>query len=319
MPKYTIVTPLYNSFNLMDRYLKSFEEQTYKNFEIIIVDDCSTDDAYFKVKEYAENSQLKISVYQTEKNAGPGNARNIGMDAAKGEWLTFVDNDDWVDNCLIEKVNNVITGNDVNCVLYDYITTDGKKKNICSSMYLGNQGIVSVNECIKNIRNHSVCKFYKSECIRNVKYPELRRCEDVAFVCQAIDACQKIYYLKEPMYYYLQRSSSLSNNKKLDESDMINAFTILEEKLGDKYPEELKEKSISDLLYGVLLMMCKSGKSRHEIKNFIIKYEKKYPNWFNKDKIKKMGKAKYVFLIFANIKEIWILKILAKIHGKLVG
>ncbi|MGU8934808.1 glycosyltransferase [Clostridium perfringens] len=317
--KYSIITPMYNSFNCMKRFFEAFENQTMKNFEIIIVDDCSNDGSYEKLLEFIKTIKLNIKVLKTVENNGPGNARNMGIKAAKGEWITFVDNDDWVDECLLEKVNDVIIQNDVNCVIYDYIATDGKKNKTCSSMYLGNQGIVSVNECIKNIRNHSVCKFYKSECIRNMKYPELRRCEDVAFVCQAIDACQKIYYLKEPMYYYLQRSSSLSNNKNLDESDMIKAFTILEKKLGDKYPEELKEKSISDLLYGVLLMMCKSGKSRHDIKSFIIKYEKKYPDWFNKDKIKKMGNAKYVFLIFANTKQIWILKILAKIHTKLVG
>lgn len=61
-PKYSIVTPMYNSFQLIERYFKSLEEQTLNNFEVILVDDCSTDDSYEKACEYAKKTQLKITV-----------------------------------------------------------------------------------------------------------------------------------------------------------------------------------------------------------------------------------------------------------------
>lgn len=320
MLKYSIVTPLYNSFNLMDRYFKSFEDQTYKNFEIIIVDDCSTDDSYSKVKEYAEKSQLKISVYQTEKNAGPGNARNIGMNAAKGEWITFVDNDDWVDLKLLEKIEIVSKEYEVNCIIYDYYLQKESKKIVSHSMYFGETGPVSISDCMIYARNHAVCKFYRLANCResNVRYPALKRCEDVAFSCRAIEACGKAYYLKEPLYYYFQRSSSLSNNKDLDESEMIKAFYILEKTIGKKYPEELKEKSVVDLLYSVVLMMCKAGKSNRKIREYISYYNRKYEGWENSKIINHIGKSKKIFVQLVKLRFIIGLKAISWMHTKMV-
>ena len=126
-PKYSIVTPMYNSFSLMKRYFASLCQQTYKNFEVIIIDDCSSDDSYEELCKYAEVSPLTIRVFKTEKNGGPGIARNIGMDAARGEWITFIDNDDWVDTHLFEKIEDVIRTIEVNSVIYDYYTTNGKE------------------------------------------------------------------------------------------------------------------------------------------------------------------------------------------------
>ena len=120
------------------------------------------------------------------------------------------------------------------------------------------------------------------------------------------------------MYYYLQRSASLSNNKKIDETDMIRAFGILENTLGAKYSRELKEKSVSDLLYGVLLMMCKAGKSNKEICAYIDLYEKKYPEWWQCGIIKKMGKAKALFLIAARMRSVSVMKAMAGVHDKMI-
>ena len=320
-PKYSIITPMFNSFELMGRYFESLNNQTYKNFEVIIVDDFSTDGSYEKVCAYASKSPLTISVYRAEKNMGPGNARNIGMDKARGEWITFVDNDDWIEYTLLEKINKVILENSVNCIVYDYYITNGENSRVAHSMYDCKKGKISVSKCMISVRNHTFGKFYKlTNCKeKEIYFPKLKRCEDVAFVCRAIDACGSVYYMDEPLYYYYQRSNSLSNNKQLDETDMIKAFGILEEALGEKYPVELKEKSVPDLFYGVLLMMCKSGKSNCEIKRYIEEYEKKYPNWYRCQSVKTIGKAKRLFLIAAHLRQIVVMKQLAYVHSKLIG
>lgn len=318
--EYTIITPMYNSFGMMGRYFNSLRKQTYKNFEVIIVDDCSTDGSYEKALEYANRSELNIKVFRSGKNSGPGNARNIGMDEARGEWITFVDSDDWVSINLLEKINAVIKKEDVNCIIYDCYIADGKSKRILRSMYNNEGGKILLGKCIANVRNHSVGKVYRlKKCNEaKIRYPELNRCEDVAFVCRAIDACGSVYYLKEPMYYYFQRAESLSNNSNLDEADMVKAFSILEESLGEKYPGELKEKSVPDLFYGVLLMMCKAGKSSEEIVTYIDEYEKKYPKWFECESFKNLGKTKEAFLMAAKLKMPLVMRLMAAVHSKLV-
>lgn len=320
-PKYSIITPMYNSFDLMAKYFDSLEKQTYKNFEVIIVDDCSTDNSYEEACEYAKKSSVNISVHKSKMNLGPGNARNIGMSVAHGEWVTFIDNDDWVDIDTLEKINFVLEQKNVNCVIYDYYVTNGNEKKASRSMYSAKKGMVNLNKCIADVRNHTIGKVYKLDNLKTNKifYPKQRRCEDVAFVCRAIDACGSVYYMNEPMYYYFQRSNSLSNNKSMDESDMLSAFDILQNTLGTKYPDELKNKSVYDLLYGVLLMMCKNRKSNKEIRNYIKNYEKKYPNWWQCESFKNIGKAKQMFLIAAKFKQPILMKQFAYLHNILIG
>ena len=320
-PKYSIVTPMFNSFSLMNRYFSSLVNQTYKNFEVIIVDDCSTDDSYEKLCDYVKVSPLTIRVLQTNRNGGPGIARNMGMDAAKGEWLTFIDNDDWVDIHLLEKIEAVQIISQANSIIYDYFTTNGENNRIAKSMYYGKGGEISLSNCMIYVRNHTVGKFYKlSKCReKGIKFPPLKRCEDVAFVIQAIIACGSAYYLDEPLYYYYQRATSLSNNTTLDESDMIKAFSILEDELHEEYSKELMEKSVPDILYGVLLMMCKSGKSKKEIIQYVNAYEEKYPNWKDAEIIRHLGKAKQIFLKAVETKNVTAMKAISKAHSFLIG
>ena len=320
-PKYSIVTPMYNSFSLMNRYFVSLANQTFKDFEVIIVDDCSTDDSFEKLCEYVERCPLTVKVLRTEKNGGPGIARNMGMDAAKGEWLTFIDNDDWVDIHLLEKIERVQENSEANSIIYDYYTTNGKDNKVARSMYYGTSGEISFSNCMIYVRNHTVGKFYKlSKCRdKGIKFPPLKRCEDVAFVIRAIIACESAYYLAEPLYYYYQRPMSLSNNASLDESDMIKAFNILEKEFKNEYPRELMEKSVPDILYGVLLMMCKAGKRNREIIEYINNYEKKYPQWEKAEVIAHLGKAKQVFLKTAKKRNIPAMKAISKAHSFLIG
>jgi glycosyltransferase involved in cell wall biosynthesis len=321
-PKYSVITPVFNSFHLMNRYFSSLSNQTYKDFEVIIIDDCSTDGSFEKIKEYSDVSPLTIRAFRTKTNGGPGVARNIGIEEARGEWITFIDNDDWVDNQLFEKIDNIITNNNnVGSVVFDYYTSNGKVHSEAKSMYSANSGIVSPEDCVANVRNHTFGKVYcLAKCKeKGVMFPPLRRCEDVAFVIRAILACQSCYYYSEPLYYYLQRANSLSNNSNFDESDMLYAFSILEKELGKKYQKALKEKSVTDILYGVLLMMCKSGKSRKEIIKYINAYEKKYPEWEKTDIIKNLGKSKKVFLLLAKHRNVTGLKAISKAHSFLIG
>jgi len=319
--KYSLITPVYNSFGLMDRYFDGLLHQTYKNFEVILIDDGSTDGTYEKLVEYQKSTPLNLKVFKTKINSGPGNARNIGIMAAKGKWITFIDNDDWVVKDFLEKIDMTIKQYNADCIIYDYfIQRVSKKKTIAKSVINGVGGYIPADKCIMNVTNHTFGKFYQlSKCIENeIMFPNTRRCEDVAFTILAVSVCKKIYYLEEPLYYYYQRCGSLSNNNKLDEKDMVQAFSVLQEKLEYLYPHQIEEKSVRDLLYGCVLMMCKSGKSTREIKNYINEYEKRYPNWYQCEMVHKVGKAKQAFLICAKYRQIAVLKGLSYVHTKLV-
>lgn len=333
MPMFSIITPSYNSWKYMRRYWESLEQQTYEDFEIIIVDDCSNDDTFARLQAYVASSQLHIKLFRNDKNYGPGYTRNRGMQESSGEWITFVDSDDSVDIKLLEKAEAVIATNEraavpITCIVYDYFAVHNDEKTYMSSMYGDHRGgIQTVSTCIAEVRNHVIGKFYRAENAKKISFPELKRCEDVAFVCQAIDACcieegkqvGCVYYLKEALYNYNQRPGSLSNDKRLDDTDMIKAYVIINNKLGKQYASEICSKSVPDLLYGVVLMMCKSGKSNVRIKRYILNYEKTYPQWSKSSIIKKLGKAKIFFLICVRLRWIAVLKLMSKIHSRMIG
>ena len=188
-------------------------------------------------------------------------------------------------------------------------------------MYTENEGIIPVSQAVAYTRNHTVCKFYRVDILKKqeIYFPNVRRHEDIAFVGNAISNCENIYYLKEPLYHYVQRENSLSSNNQLDEKTLIEAFNILEKNISQKFSDELAEKSVSDLLYGTCIIMCKAGKSKLEIKKFIDEYEKKYPTWWNTKILSLLGKAKKIFLFAVKKRYIWIMKLIAKLHTILVG
>lgn len=317
MPEFSIVTPMYNSFGKTERFWESFARQTHRDFEVILIDDCSTDDSFRQAKAFAEKAAFPVLVYKTEKNGGPGPARNLGIEKASGEWLTFVDSDDRVDPRLLEKVDRVLEREKPGCVIFDLMIETKRKAMPARSLYAGKGGPLSLSDTVRYVRNHTVGKVYRlSACReRGIFFPALRRCEDVAFVARAVDACQSVYYLDEPLYYYRQSASSLSNDPTLDERDLLAAFAILEETLGEKYRDELREKSVTDLLYGALLLLCKAGKDAGAIRSHIDWYEKRYPAWRECEIIGHLGRFKRLFLKAASDRRVGLMKGMTKLHS----
>ena len=333
MPKFSIITPSYNSWRFMDKYWSSLEQQTYKDFEVIIVDDCSTDDSFARLNLYAENSSLNIRIFQNSENRGPGYTRNRGMAEAEGEWVTFIDSDDSIDDHFLECAVNLTkkSGNKeipINCIIFDYNIEKGERKRYAQAVY-GNpeEGIQSVEECIAAVRNYVWGKFYRRDLVKSVNFPEMMRCEDVAFVCQAIDACCMkagtqigcVYYHREALYNYIQRECSLTKDHSLKADDMVEAYKVIYDKLGKKYPDAVNTKSIPDLLYGGVLLMCKTRKTKSEIKKYISAYEKENPHWYENSIINEIGRSKKLFLICVRHRWMRMLKAMSMVHARLVG
>ena len=119
--KISIITAIFNSYDLMGSFFESLENQTYRNFEVIVVDDCSTDDSYKKLIDYKSKSKMDIKVFQTKTNSGPGIARNIGIEKATGDYVTFVDSDDWIEPNSLECIIKILGRQMVDVIIFDYI------------------------------------------------------------------------------------------------------------------------------------------------------------------------------------------------------
>ena len=219
--KYTIIVPVYNAEKYLYKCLKHLVNQTYKDIEIIIIDDGSKDNSYEICKKF-ENSDVRINLVKQE-NKGVSNARNQGIKMATGDYITFVDADDYIAYNTIEIINNIINKTETDILKYNYYSfyLIFKKKNKFSAE---TNEIISkdkYNQLYGNILLSndfgSVCNaFIKKEIITKNKIlfsDNLRYSEDRTFFVKCLYNSKKIYFLDKAKYYYRLNFNSAMHSK----------------------------------------------------------------------------------------------------------
>ncbi|MBQ9199857.1 MAG: glycosyltransferase family 2 protein [Lachnospiraceae bacterium] len=241
--KFSIIVPAHNVERYIVDCVESLLKQTFRDFEIILLDDCSTDKTLKIIYEKYNDNEL-IRVVANKENLGVSNTRNIGLEMAKGEWITFLDADDWLECNALEKINGYINRyNDVDLIQSNLMVHDARgiyryqelselvieeKKQVIES-------IISVNYGIKKYGKYGNCrcaggKFYKNELIKktNVKFnSKLYLFEDGIFNLHMYKAANKILIVNDAFYNY--RRISTSGTKKYSKEKEIQNKLILQE------------------------------------------------------------------------------------------
>ena len=200
--KVTIIVPFYNVEKYLRKCLDSLINQTYKNLEIIVVDDGSTDNSVKICDEFA-NRDNRITVIR-QKNGGISIARNAGLDKMTGSFVTFVDSDDYLEINAVEKFLkiSITEGADIVCsetiiIFKDRIIHNSNKENEKYSTELIKEKIL-----LDKLGNHAATKFYKAELWKNIRFPEKLVYEDFYIMPSVCVNAKKIVYKCEPLYYY---------------------------------------------------------------------------------------------------------------------
>ena len=206
----SIITPSYNSASYIGKTIESIQAQTYTNWELLITDDCSSDDSRVVIQSYA-NKDPRIKLIVLEKNSGAGVARNKSIAAAKGRYIAFCDSDDrWYPDKL-EKQLAYMNAKDCAMSHTSYMTCDE------------NDRITGIVICRKKETLNSMCKddkmgfltvMYDTEKVGKVFMPELRKRQDWALKLKVLNICGEAWGMKEPLAYYRKRSDSISSNKR---------------------------------------------------------------------------------------------------------
>lgn len=210
----SVLVPVYNVENTLDRCLKSILNQTFKNFEIILVNDGSTDNSGNICDEYAQKYE-NISVIHKE-NEGLGPTRNAGIRAAKGEYIYHCDSDDWLKEDLLEKAYAAARETDAEVVVfgYDIFTEKGEEFIPFDSITAENGVYVGKDNVQKFFAEQYFNSFFVlSACNRVYKrsflidneiyFPPLRRCQDMAYSMLLFDNVEHLTVLKETFYCYV--------------------------------------------------------------------------------------------------------------------
>lgn len=218
LPLISVILPIYNVEKYLCQCLDSISKQTYKNIEIIAVIDGAQDNSYTIARDYAKNeSRLKV-VWQ--ENAGSGPARNKGLVLSTGDYIAFVDPDDWVKEDYIEVLYQAITSYDVDLVLSsktDNIFHRGSIKKVISTEIdvFYSHDIKDVRQKYLEFRNKQLLsaptqKLFKKKIItlNNVQFPDLRRSQDIVFNYRYYDCIKSIAVINYSGYQYRVEQTS---------------------------------------------------------------------------------------------------------------
>lgn len=207
-PLISVIVPIYNVEPYVRQCLDSLQNQTMKQIEIICVDDGSADRSGEIAEEYNRKDE-RFFVVHTE-NRGLSAARNRGIDEARAEWLMFVDSDDWVDRDFCRVPYQVAVRENADLVLFGHYRTNEKGKVKWEKRKEVKIGIVEAEEVILNAGVWN--KLYRKELFAENRYPEGRVYEDFATTHKLINGAQVIYQCADNLYYYRNRSDSISNS-----------------------------------------------------------------------------------------------------------
>lgn len=206
----SIITPTYNCERFIGETIESVLKQSYKNWEMIIVDDCSTDNTYDVVKKYADNDS-RIKYYLLEENSGAAVARTKAMQLATGDYIAFLDSDDlWISNKLECQLKFMKENNyNFTCTEYEQIDENGKSLNKIIKV----KNKTNYNGVLLNCPVGNSTVMYNVSKMGKFQVPNIRKRNDDALWLQMLKKEKYIYGIKEVLMKYRIRENSISSNK----------------------------------------------------------------------------------------------------------
>ncbi|HHW23096.1 MAG TPA: glycosyltransferase [Clostridiaceae bacterium] len=283
----SIIIPVYNVGDYLERCIDSIRQQTHKKIEIILVDDGSTDNSPRICDYYAKEDSRIIVIHQENRGAGP--ARNAGIDIAHGEWICFVDSDDYISPLFVERLLKIAVDNDcltAQCrfkrVLEDSMDENEKLQPEIKVMDWRNYFIyVYKNMCRNPIGSSGhtpfgpVINIYHKSLFDSIRFPSLRISEDIEIMPRIIYAAGKknIAITDEILYYYFQRpGSSTRSEANLSLVDRYYAINSAVNFLREKKENEvcrLFNKTLFDCMVRDYLILCAELPAEHHKYGFL--------------------------------------------------
>ena len=292
LKKISVIVPVYNSAKYLNKCLDSLVSQTIKSYEIIIINDGSTDDSLEIIKKYI-NIYNNIKLISTQNN-GIGIARNIGLKQAKGEYVTFVDSDDYVSNDFLEKMlkNAIVSKADiVVCDMYKVFNN----KIVKNDKIEFNSGMIKENqEQLIKIPLGPCGKLFSKD-ILTISFAENLKYEDVPFVINALLNSKNTIKLDDYLYYYVIHNSSETTSMDERVFDILNILNMANSNL-KQYPflkEEMEYLNI--LLLSRYNLQQKNQNDKSLRTKFLNSSFKFLDNNFSKWKINKYFKKEPLF------------------------
>lgn len=247
----SIIVPVYNVEQYLEKCITTIINQTYKNLEIILVDDGSKDSSGKICDDFSKKDNRIKVIHKT--NGGLSDARNHGLRIAKGDYIGFVDSDDYIAEDMFETLYNLMENNnsDISIVSF-YEMYNNKLIGVRDSKKLENfDKLEAIKELLidTKIQSYAWNKLFKKELFENLEFPTGKNFEDIATTLLLFEKANKVTLFEDPKYYYLRRDNSIvgvRNSKTY--TDYLEVIYDKYMYLKDKYPEIEKYNAYNYLI-----------------------------------------------------------------------
>ncbi len=314
MPKVSVIVPIYNVEKYLKKCLETLVNQTLQDIEIILVNDGSTDNSSEISKKYQNMYPQKI-VYLEKENGGLSDARNFGIAYAKGEYIAFLDSDDYAEYTTYEEMYEIAKKENSDMVECDFYWEYPNKRKTDIGVIYNNK-----KEMLEKVRVVAWNKLIKKEILveTQIQFPKGYRYEDIEFTYKLIPYLNKVSFLKKPCIHYIQRQNSIANSQNERNSEIFDVLDNVikyykEKNLTKEYGAQLEYIYTRYLLCSSLLRMVKiKDKSTRKklLQQTWTNLNAKFPEWKNNSILQK-GKGsknfymrtvnKYTFPIYCTI------------------
>lgn len=285
MKKISIIVPVYNVEEYIDKCLNTLVKQTIDDYEIIVIIDGSKDNSIEIVKKYKKEYPNLIKYYETE-NKGLSSARNLGLSKSTGEYVGFVDSDDYVSKNMFKDLYDYAKENKYNIVACDYLKIfKDKEQNIILDIKKED----SKKDKIIKSRPYACNKIFKRSIFKkySIQFPEKLIFEDIYAIYTLMLNCNEIGYLNKTLYYYnFQRDGSIMNNKFRDDEKIFYILNLLNEnakknKIYESNIDAIREINVRHIFYRLNEMKkYNTKKSNIKFLNKAFSYlDNNFKNW----------------------------------------
>lgn len=255
----SVIVPVYNVEQYLARCIDSILQQSYRNLELILVDDGANDSSGAICDQYAQKDP-RVNVIHKE-NGGLSSARNAGLDAAKGEYVGFVDSDDWIEPGAYAAMISLMEQQQVPVICGGRYDVDGKTGKKQVGLCPPKQERIRAEELVgrmflwDNCDSSACDKLYCRDLFENIRYPEGVVCEDVPVIYQVVMKAESVLMWNQPFYNYYHRPDSISTAPISEKTFHFSQHTAkIYQDIREHYPEiqnqarYLRVRSLSHLL-----------------------------------------------------------------------
>ena len=264
----SIIIPVYNVAAFVEKCVDSVLAQTYENIEVILVDDGSTDGSEIICDKYGTIDKRVKVIHK--KNGGQGAARNVGLDAATGEYIGFVDSDDWVKKDMFENMLTALleTDSDLSVcgVIYDHIFVKKKYEFFQKPKVFVADKVMEEYLGTPHIGCALWNKLYRRELWENIRIPEVRAREDIMVLYSVVGRCKKIVHIGSCEYVQLVRPGSTEQKFSRDKLEVITAHEIANKYIQEEFPDlyRLVELNIAKECVDLIEEILSLGEKQYE-------------------------------------------------------